>query len=102
MSVDKEIKIGSSLKRFRKTFNLTQDTVADAIGISRPLYTKYECDKNMPAIDTIMKIAMEFGVPVDYLVGLSDEPHPPKFDEKTLNLLRAMDAMYSPKQATTQ
>ena len=83
MAADDKMKIGSSLRRFRKAFGLTQDDVAEAIGIFRPLYTKYEGDKNMPSVDTVMKIAVAFNVSMDYLVGLSDEPRPVPA-EKTL------------------
>lgn len=81
MSADNKMKIGGSLKRFRKEFNLTQDEVAEAIGIFRPLYTKYEGDKNMPSVDTVMKIAVAFNVSMDYLVGLSDTPRPVPADK---------------------
>lgn len=87
MAADDKMKIGSSLRRFRKAFGLTQDDVAEAIGIFRPLYTKYEGDKNMPSVDTVMKIAVAFNVSVDYLVGLSDMPRPPKISEADTELV---------------
>ena len=83
MATGEKMKIGDSLRRFRKAFSLTQDDVAEKIGIFRPLYAKYEGDKNTPSVDTVMKIAVAFNVSMDYLVGLSDEPRPVPAD-KTL------------------
>lgn len=90
MANNNTVKIGNSLKRFRKAFNLTQEEVARSIGILRPIYTKYEGDKNMPGVDIIFRLADAYGVTTDYLLGRSDEPHPPKLDKETLNLIEAL------------
>ena len=92
MAVDNELKIGGSLKRFRKEFKLTQDNVADTIGIMRPAYSNYEGNKNMPSVDTVMKIAIAYNVSMDYLVGLSDMPRPPKVSEVDNDLIEAVIA----------
>lgn len=87
--------IAESFKRFRKEFKLTQKQVAASLGIKQPSYQIYE-SKVIPSANVILKLATTFNVSADYLLGLSDEPHPPKFDEKTLNLIRAMQAFQGP------
>lgn len=87
--------IAESLRRFRKTFNLKQKDVADTLGVKQPTYQVYEA-KSIPSAAVIIKLADAYDVSADYLLGRSDEPHPPKFDEKTLNLIRAMQAFQSP------
>lgn len=88
-----EVKIGGALKRFRKEFKLTQTDVANKLGILQQTYYKYETDKVKPSVEVIIKLANDYDVTTDYLLGRSDEPHPPKFSEKTLNLARAIEAM---------
>ncbi len=87
--------IAESLKRFRKEFRLSQKDVADTLGIKQPSYHVYE-SKTVPSATVVLKLADAYDVTTDYLLGRSDEPRPPKFDEKTLNLIRAMQAFQSP------
>ena len=83
--------IAESLKRFRREFNLKQKDVADTLGIKQPTYQVYEA-KSIPSAAIIIKLANAYDVSADYLLGRSDEPRPPKFDAKTLDLIRAMQA----------
>ena len=87
--------IAESLRRFRKDFNLKQKDVADTLGVKQPTYQVYEA-KSIPSAAIIIKLADAYNVSADYLLGRSDEPRPPKFDEKTLNLIRAMQAFQTP------
>ena len=76
------IKIGSSLKRFRKTFNLKQNKVAEMIGVTPQQYVKYEKDQITPSVAIVIDLANAYNVSTDYLLGRSDMPHPTNFDEK--------------------
>ena len=62
-----------SLKRFRNEFNLTQQQVADSIGILKQAYQRYEYGRD-PAISVLCKIANVYNISLDYLVGRSDNP----------------------------
>ena len=93
--------IAESLKRFRKTFNLKQKDVADMLGVKQPTYNVYE-GKSIPSAALIVKLARAYDVTTDYLLGLSDEPCPPKFDAKTLALLRAMEDKFQTGQVPAQ
>lgn len=84
--------IAESLKRFRKEFNLKQEDVANVLKVTRQAYAFYEKDKANPPSQKIIDLADTYDVTTDYLLGRSDDPHPLKFDEKTLNLIRAMQA----------
>ena len=88
--------IATSLKRFRKQFGLNQKDVAAVLGITSQAYQNYEYGKGSPSSVAIFKLADAYDVSTDYLLGRSDEPRPPKFDEKTLNLIRAMQAFQAP------
>ncbi|WP_372780250.1 helix-turn-helix domain-containing protein [Priestia aryabhattai] len=62
------------LTSLRKKKNVTQQKVADYLGITRPAYTAYEQGKRQPDYETLTKIADFFDVTVDYLIGRTDDP----------------------------
>ena len=74
--------IGQYLRRFREKFNLKQNQVAESIGILPQLYLKYEKDKSVPSASVIINLANAYNVSADYLLGLTDSPHPTPYDEK--------------------
>lgn len=57
------------LKRLRKEKGLTQDEVAQRIGVSRTSYLKYEKGTHEPDFDTLKKIAELFSVDCNHLIG---------------------------------
>lgn len=63
-----------ALKRFRKTFNVTQKAAAEAAGVGERLYQSYEYGKVTPSITVVIALADYFDVSLDYLVGRSDDP----------------------------
>lgn len=62
-------KLGTVLKAYRKSMHLTQQKVAEYIGIDRTTYSKYETGRK-PEIDTIMKLSVLYGVPLDDFLGM--------------------------------
>ncbi len=67
------LQIGENLKKFRKACALSQQQVADAVGIERSSYTCYETGKSLPPIPTAVKLARVFGVSLDDLVSSSND-----------------------------
>lgn len=61
--------LGKRLKNLRKSYELTQEKLADALGISRVNYTRYETDKARPDYETLILLADFFDVTTDYLLG---------------------------------
>lgn len=62
-------KLGTIMKAYRKSMHLTQQKVADYIGIDRTTYSKYETGRK-PEIDTIMKLSVLYDVPLDDFLGM--------------------------------
>lgn len=58
-----------NLRDIRTKRNLTQQAVADYLGCSSVVYSRYETEKREPSLDTILKMADLFDVTVDYLLG---------------------------------
>ena len=91
-----------ALKRFRKEFKLSQKDVAAVWGATPQTYQPYEYGDVTPSSEVIKKIAQAFNVTTDYLLGLSDDPRPVKyeFDTSTLDLMKALQKWRHEGQAT--
>lgn len=56
--------------------DITQDRLADSVGVSQNAIGKWERGESVPRIDALRKICDVYGVSADYLVGLSPTPSP--------------------------
>ena len=61
------------LKELRKQAHLTQVELAKRLGIGQSSYADWERGKKNPTQENLIKIAQFFNVPLDYLVGNSEE-----------------------------
>ncbi len=62
--------LSENLRILRKSFKLTQQEVADILGIDRSTYTFYEVGKSTPTKENIVKICDIYNVTVGYLLGV--------------------------------
>ena len=74
---------GENLMELRKFHNMSQEELAELIGISRQTLSKYETGESLPDIEKCKMIADVFGVLLDDLVNYSKVDHmglgvPPK------------------------
>ena len=53
---------------------MTQQELADALGITRDLVGHYERRSNNPNLDFVLKVADLFGVGLDEFLGMAEEP----------------------------
>ncbi len=60
------------LRATRRNKKLTQDEVAQKIGVSRTSYLKYEKGTHEPDFDTLEKIADFFGLKIEELLGAKE------------------------------
>lgn len=58
-----------NLIKLRKSRKLSQDDIAERLGISRPAYGRYEQGSAEPTINNLIVLAEMFDVSVDFLVG---------------------------------
>ena len=61
------------LKHTRIIRNLTQQNMADALGIALRSYQRYEEGTTEPNLDNLILISKKLEVSTDYLLGLTDE-----------------------------
>jgi transcriptional regulator with XRE-family HTH domain len=67
--------IQSRLKQLRQTLKLTQQDVADRIGVAQQQYADWERGRFSPSVDVVAKIANVLECSVDYVLGLSEAPN---------------------------
>lgn len=62
--------LSENLRNLRKSFKLTQQEVADILGIDRSTYTFYEAGKSTPTKENLIKLCDIYNVTVGYLLGV--------------------------------
>lgn len=65
--------LGKKLLKLRKEFEMTQDDVANILGMSRTTFSKYENGNANPPLQVMRKLADIYNVGLEYLI----------FDENT-------------------
>lgn len=58
----------NNLKLYRKKFDLTQEQVAERLGVSRQAVAKWERGETLPDIDNIIAMADMYEISIDSLV----------------------------------
>ena len=61
-----------NIKDIRTRKNMTQADVANALGVSSVVYSRYETGARQPSTEVLIQMADIFGVTVDYLLGRQD------------------------------
>lgn len=64
------------IRDLRNDRGLTQEDVAKILHISQNTYSQYEIGTTRYPLDAVVKLAEFYGVSVDYLVELTDDPKP--------------------------
>lgn len=61
--------LGARLKQYRMGRRLSQEKVAERLGVSRQAVTKWENDQTMPSAENLLALASLYEVPMEDLVG---------------------------------
>lgn len=61
------------LKEIRHDHRMNQTQFADHIGVSQPLYNRWERQKSQPSPDWMLKLARRIHKPVEEIFYLEDE-----------------------------
>lgn len=67
-----ENKFSQVIKKLRKEKGLTQQELADVVGITATGVSYWESGNAIPNTETLKKLANYFGVTVNYLLGIKD------------------------------
>ena len=71
-----EYDIGSKIKAARIEKKLTQEQVAELLGVSRQTISNWENEKSYPDIISVIKMSECYDVSLDYLSKKQAEPPP--------------------------
>ena len=63
------VDFGDRLKELRKRSKLSQEQLAQQLGITKGMISSYETSMRMPSYHILLKISFLFNVATDYLLG---------------------------------
>ena len=78
--------IGERLIELRKDMGLTQKELSEKLFVNYRTYSGYERNEIEASDDFKIKLAQFYNVSIDYLLGLSDNPHPIKSGKNYIRL----------------
>jgi transcriptional regulator with XRE-family HTH domain len=86
------MKFSERLAELRKKHKMTQQELANKLGVSRGTIGMYEIGQREPDAETLKKIADFFNTTTDYLLGRTDDPNPPEktIDDEIMSIMREM------------
>ncbi|MBE5841207.1 MAG: helix-turn-helix transcriptional regulator [Butyrivibrio sp.] len=64
-----QLKLAENIKRYRKEMGLTQDGLAEALGVTIGAVSKWENGNNVPDITTLMELANLYNISMDELLS---------------------------------
>lgn len=64
------IKIGENISRLRKTAGLTQEALAERMGVAQCTIGSWEYGRKMPRVERIYELSRIFGVPMSEILEL--------------------------------
>ena len=64
-----QLKLTENIKRYRKEMGLTQDGLAEALGVTIGAVSKWENGNNVPDITTLMELANLYNISMDELLS---------------------------------
>lgn len=64
------ITFGEKLKKLRKGLKLTQQQLAERVGVAKSVVSYYESGERYPSYDVLVKLAHIFHVTTDYLLDI--------------------------------
>lgn len=67
--------ISNRIKRLRKERNISQEQLAEVVGVSKTTISYYENGLRVPDADLVIKLVKYFNVSADFLLGLTDDKY---------------------------
>ena len=67
------VNFGNTLKMLRTRASLSQEQLAQQLGITKGMVSSYETSMRMPSYQILLKISLVFNVSTDYLLGKTTE-----------------------------
>ena len=78
--------VGERLVDLRKDIGLTQKQLSEKLFINYRTYSGYERNEIEASDDLKIKLAQFYNISVDYLLGITEHPHPIKKGDEYIRL----------------
>lgn len=72
--------IGTTIKNLRRERDMTQEQLAEHLGITANAVSQWECDRTAPDISQLPLLSRIFDVTADYLLGIDNDKDEEKID----------------------
>ena len=79
-----QVKIGNFIAEKRKEKNLTQEQLAEKIGVSNKTVSKWECGRCMPDYSMIEGLCKELDISISELINGHEIEHPKEIDNESI------------------
>ena len=79
--------LGERIKYQRTRAGLSQERVAELVGVSRQSVTKWESGQSAPSTENLFRLAETFGTTVDMLLDIPDEKNSQSTDQAQIKEL---------------
>ena len=90
--------MGQRLLALRTRAGLSQEALAERLGVSRQSISKWETDTSVPDLDNLVRLSEIFGVPLDDLVkGSAEDQQMLRDNQSAASLLHRLQALYRNK-----
>lgn len=76
--------VSEKIYTLRTQLGLSQEELAEKLGVSRQSVSKWETGQSVPDLEKIIKLSDLFGVSVDELVRAEERPQPPQPETKVV------------------
>ena len=80
------MKLGNVIRKHRKNLGITQEEMANCLGVTTPAVNKWENDNTLPDVTLLAPIARLLGITTDELLSFKDELTPQEIDNFLLQL----------------
>jgi transcriptional regulator with XRE-family HTH domain len=87
--------IGDRIKQLRISLNLTQQELADKVGLSYVQIGRYEKDKSNPSSEILQKLALVLNTSSDYLMGDSTSVEQQLNDKELIRQFKEVEKLES-------
>ena len=74
--------LGQRIQKGRKEAGLSQEELAEQLGVSRQAVSRWENDNGYPEMEKIIRLSQIYQVSLDYLVGNEQEKSGEDISEK--------------------
>jgi transcriptional regulator with XRE-family HTH domain len=96
--VDKHV--GKQIRQLRWRFNMTQQQLAEKVGVKFQQIQKYETGVNRVAASRLFDMAQAFGISVTHFFPVGDVENTPTLDKRSLELVNAFSKLPETQQDT--